>query len=98
MVLVGDHVLETAHRGRKAKFLVHGASVDGQLHHRVAADAVAVVHVLVAQANLEYAGHENHSETVAHQVWGALVVYAVGKLGSQCQVFLLLLEHQQTTM
>ena len=55
-VLVGDHVLEAAHRGRGAELLVQDTGVDGQLHHRVAAHAVAVVHVLVAQANLKYAG------------------------------------------
>ena len=97
-VLVGDHVLESAHRGRGAQFLVQGAGVDGKLHHRVAAHAVAVVHVLVAQANLEDAGHENLRKTVTHQVGSTAVVYATGKLGSQSQVLLLLPEHQQTAM
>lgn len=97
-VLVGDHVLESAHRGRGAQLLVQGAGVDGKLHHRVAAHAVAVVHVLVAQANLEDAGHENLRKTVTHQVGSTAVVYATGKLGSQSQVLLLLPEHQQAAV
>ena len=97
-VLVGDNVPETAHRGRGAELLVQCTSVNGQLHHRVAAHAVAVAHVLVAQANLEYASHENLCEAVTDKIRSAAVVYAAGKLGGQYQMFLLLPEHQQTTM
>ena len=80
-VLVGDHVLEAAHGGRGTKLLVNGPGVDGQLHHRVLAHAVAVVDVLVAEANLENAGHDDFREAVANQVGNALVLYATGQLG-----------------
>ena len=78
-VLVGDHVLEAAHGGRGTKLLVNGPGVDGQLHHRVLAHAVAVVDVLVAEANLENAGHDDFREAVANQVGNALVLYATGQ-------------------
>ena len=80
-VFVGDHVLEAAHGCRGTKLLVNGPGVDGQLHHRVLAHAVAVVDVLVAEANLENAGHDDFREAVANQVGNALVLYATGQLG-----------------
>ena len=56
-VLVCDHVLETAHRGLGAQLLVQGSCVGGRVYMRVRMHAIAVVHVLVAKANLEYACH-----------------------------------------
>ena len=97
-VFVGDHVLEAAHGGRGTEFLVKGVRVNGQLHHRVSAHTVAVVDILVAEAYLEYARHDDFMEPMAHQIGNAGIAYATGQPGSQRQMLLFLTEHQQAAM
>jgi len=64
-VLIGDHVLEAAHRRGGTDVPVTGIAVHGQLHHRLLTVTVAVVHVLVAQAYLEDARQDEVFEGVA---------------------------------
>ena len=61
-------------------------------------EAVTVVHVLVAEAYLEYAVHDDFLETVAHQERGAGVFGAAGKLGDQRKVLFLPLKQKQAAM
>ena len=63
-VLLCDHVLKAAHRGRGTDVPVTGIAVYGQLQHRLPTVTVAVVHVLAAQAYLEDACQDEVFEGV----------------------------------
>ena len=52
-VIVRNHILEVAHGGGRTQLSVQSAIVDDQLHHRVVAYMVAVIGILVTEANLE---------------------------------------------
>ena len=63
-VVLCDHVLKAAHRGRGADVSVASIAVYGQLQHRLPTVTVAVVHVLVAQAYLQDTRHDEVFEGV----------------------------------
>ena len=79
-VIVRNHILEAAHGGRRTQLPVQSASVDGQLHHRVVAHMVAVIDILVTEANLENARHDDFHKAMTNKIWRTAVVYATCQL------------------
>ena len=63
-VLVRDHILKAAHRGRGTDVPLTGIAVHCQLQHRLPTVTVTVVHVLVAKAYLEDARQDEVFEGV----------------------------------
>lgn len=50
-------------------------NVHRQLRHGFATHVVAIVYILVTQADLEYTGHDNPGEAVAHKTGGRVSCY-----------------------
>jgi len=90
-------VLETAHRGRRADVLVEILAAHGELHHRLLAVAVAVVHILIAEADLENAGQDDFLQRVVNKILAAPVSNAGGQSSCYGKVPFLLAEDGQTT-
>ena len=96
-LILRHRVLKTAHRGRRADVLVGILAAHGQLHHRLLAVAVAVVHVLVAQTYLENAGQDDFLQRVVNKILAAPVSNAGSQLTGYGKVPFLLAEDGQTT-
>ncbi|MDD7722672.1 MAG: hypothetical protein PUK64_06755, partial [bacterium] len=72
--------------------------VNGQLHHRIFPQPVAVVYILVSEADLENACHDDFRQTVSHEKGCTSVMYAACQPGGKSQTFLFLLKQQKTSM
>lgn len=96
-LLLRHRVLETTHRGRRADVLLEVIATHSELQHRLLAVAVAVIHVLVAKADLEDARHNDLFERVMHEILAAPVCNAGCQLTGYCQVLFLLTKESQTT-
>ena len=95
-LVLRHRVLEAAHRGRGADVLAGAVTIDGELHHGLTAVAVAVVHILVAEADLEDARHDYLLQRVMHEIFAAPVRDAGCQLAGYRQVLFLLSEQGQT--
>ena len=97
-VIVRDHVLESAHGGGRTQIPVLSAGVDGQLHHWFVSHTVAVIDILVAEANLKNARHDDFHEAMTNQIGGTAVVYAVCQLRRNRQAGFFLTQQPKTSI